>query len=162
MQTVGYVQSDNIAPRGGKHGEIYRVKKYFTTKSLTRKRDADVKALNKKLASVLKSEKSFEFSTVSDVGSFKIDGELYQNFFGDGMNRVEVCKCHAGDFKTAEILSRRQVYNLNEPITIVKYASPKTIIVSKCDCDDSFGSVSIDGVLGFCIWERKLKIFISE
>lgn len=100
------------------------------------------------------------FETSSDIGSFKIDGQLYSNFYGDGANRAEICACNFADFKKAKLLTRRQVFNRAEPITIVKYESPRRIEVSLDDCDNSAGVKVIDNVCGFVIWACKIKIFV--
>ena len=160
-QSQKYVVRANDAPRGGKHGEHFLVKKYFTTNSMAKKRTHQINARNKELAEVLPSEKVKSFETISDIGSIKIDGVCYSNFDGDGWNRIEVCKCDENAFKTSKYLTRREIYNAKQPITIVKFDYPKLINISKCDCDDSMGVVSIDNALGFVIWERKAKIFVK-
>ena len=66
------------------------------------------------------------------------------------------------EFKTSEILTRRQIYNPKFPITIVKFDAPKTIEVSRYDCDESLGSERIDNACGFVIWSRKVKVFIAK
>ena len=161
-QMKGYVVSGNDAPRGGKSGDFFKVVKYFTTNSMSKKRAEFVKAREAELNSVLESEKFDEFSTISDIGSFKIDGVCYSNFYGDGENRCEVCRCDEEGFKTAEMLTRRQVYNKKEPLTIVKFDAPKTISVAISDGDDSFGARKVENALGFCIWCAKLKIFVKR
>lgn len=160
-QIQGYVTRENDAKRGGKSGEHFFVKKYFTTNSMAKKRAELVKARNQALAQVLPCEKVDEFRTISDIGSIKIDGACYSNFWGDGDNIIEVCRCDESAFHTAKYLSRREIYNSKQPITINKFESPKTIVISNCDCDDSFGAVELENVLGFVIWERKAKIFVK-
>lgn len=154
-----YAVNRNDAPRGGKWGDHFEILKYFTTNSLTKKMDAERAAREKALATIPPAEFVEDFRTISDIGSFKIDGACYSNFWGDGSNRAEICTVDLSAFNTAKLITRRQVYNPKEPITIVKYALPKTINVSFCDCDDSFGAKVIDNVCGFAIWSRKLKIF---
>ena len=165
-QSRGYAQRLNDAPCGGKLGEYFLVKKYFDFErmraSMYAEQGRKVRAFNKALKSVLKSETIENFGTISDIGSFKIDNELFSNFCGNGENTVEVCKCNAVEFKNSEIISRRQVYNPNSRLTIVRFESPKSINVSICDCDDLQGVKKIENVLGFCIWERKMKVFICE
>ena len=101
------------------------------------------------------------FTTISDVGSIKIDGVCYSNFYGDGENTIEIDECDFNEFKTSEILTRRQIYNPKFPITIVKFDNPKAIEVSLSDCDESFGVERIDNACGFVIWSRKAKVFVS-
>lgn len=157
-----YVELVNDAPRGGKHGEHFLVKKYFTTASILKKLETEAKAIQKQLAKIPPMTRVNSFSTISDIGSFKIDGVCYSNFWGDGCNRVEVVSVDPKQFADAEIITRRQIYNKLEPLTIVKYDTPKSIQVSECDCNDSFGSTKVENVLGFAIWSSKLKIFVAK
>lgn len=160
-QVQGYVVRGNDAPRGGKSGEHFLVKKFFTTNSMTKRLAERVKARNEQLSAVLESEKVNSFGTMSDIGSIKIDGACYSNFYGDGWNTIEICKCDESKFANAKYLSRREVYNSKQPITIMKFRLPKTISISKSDCDDSLGVIKVENVLGFVIWERKAKIFVK-
>lgn len=161
-QSLGYVVSGNDAPRGGKTGDYFKVVKYFTTNSMEKKRAEYIKNRRAALESVLESVRVNVFSTISDIGSFKIDGVCYSNFYGDGENRCEVCRCDEEGFKTAEMLTRRQVYNKKEPFYLVKFDAPKTISISISDVDDSFGVRKVENALGFCIWCAKLKIFVKR
>lgn len=158
----GYVTSGNDAPHGGKYGDYYLILKYFTTNSMSKRLKSYISKRDSALKKVLNSTKVRSFITVSDIGCFKIDGALYSNFYGDGTNQVDVCECDEREFQSSELLSRRQVYNSKDPISIVKYDTPRTVKVSTCDCDDSWAVESIDNVLGFCIWQCKLKIFIKK
>lgn len=156
----GFTEFGNDAPRGGKRGEYIEILRDFTVSELEAMRAAEVKARDEALAKVLKSELIDEFFTVSDIGSIKIDGANYTNFYGDGENRVEVCSCDFEAFKKAEVLTRRQVFNPKKPITIMKFDTPKTIEVALSDVDATFGVRKIEKVCGFVIWERKAKIFV--
>lgn len=149
----------NDAPRGGKWGWHYEIKKFFTTNSLTKKIVAEQKALDAALSTVLPSENLEYFETDSDIGSIKIDGVCYSNFYGDTTNRVNVCAVDFDAFKKATVLTKRQIFEPNAHLTIVKFDAPKTINVSLSDVDDSAGAKVIDNVCGFAIWSRKLKIF---
>lgn len=158
----GYVVCGNDAVRGGKLGEHFKVVKYFTTNSLLKKQKAEEKELARKLESCLKCDRVNRFATISDIGCIVVDDVKYSNFYGDGENIVEVCECDFDDFKKAEIITRRQIFNQKQPISIVKFDALKSIKVSNFDCDDSFGSTIIDNVCGFCIWERKMKVFVAK
>ena len=72
----------NDSPRGGKWGWHYEILKYFTTNSLTKKMDAEKKALDAALSTVLPSENIGYSETDSDIGSIKIDGCATQIFTG--------------------------------------------------------------------------------
>lgn len=157
-----YVTFNNDAPRGGKLGDYFKILKNFTFEKIDKIRIRDAKKRNKALSRVLKSAVIKTFSTISDVGSIKIDGACYSNFYGDGENTVEVCECNFNEFKTAKILTRRQAFCPKFPITILKFDAPKTIEVSRYDCNDNFGSERIDNACGFVIWERKIKIFVNR
>ena len=152
----------NDAPRGGKCGKFIEILRDFTVSELEAMRSAELKARDEALAKVLKSELVDEFFTASDIGSIKIDGICYSNFYGDGENKIEVCKCNFEAFKNAEVLTRRQIFNSKEPITIVKFDAPKTIEVALSDVDATFGVRKIEKVCGFVIWERKAKIFVTN
>ena len=65
-------------------------------------------------------------------------------------------------FKKADKITRRQVYNVKEPITVVKFDVPKIVNVSLSDVDDSAGVKAIGNVCGFAIWSRMLKIFVAK
>lgn len=169
----GYLVEKNDAPRNGKVGLHYEVLRYFDDERLATAMYADLRraerdarrrqaALKKACAEVLPSDYVDYFETTSDIGSFKIDGNIYSNFYGDTDNSVEVCAVDFDAFKKAEKITRRQVYNAKEPITIVKFDAPKTINVSLSDVDDSAGAKTIDNVCGFAIWSRKLKIFVAK
>ncbi len=169
----GYLVEKNDAVRNGKSGLHYEVLHYFDDARLREKmyaeerraqRDAKLRAeaLKKACAEVLPADYIDYFETISDIGSFKIDGNIYSNFYGDTDNSVEVCAVDFAAFKAAEIITRRQVYNAQEPITIVKFDAPKTINVSLSDVDESAGAKTIDNVCGFAIWSRKLKIFVAK
>lgn len=160
--TKGYVIFGNDAPRGGKLGEYIEVVKDFTRPELEEKKALEIKERDENLSKVLKSTVIKTFATSSDVGSIKIDGISYSNFYGDGDNTVEVCECDFNEFQSAEILTRRQIFSPKFPITIVKFDAPKTIEVSLDDCDESFGSERIDNACGFVIWSRKVKVFIAK
>lgn len=152
----------NDAPRRGKQGDFIEILKFFTTNSILKRMEAERKEEAEKLSKVLESEKIYNFSTISDIGSIVIDGVAYSNLWGDGDNRVEVCKCDFEEFKKSELITRRQVYNPNEPITIMKFDAPKTISVKICDVDDEFGSEEVENACGFAIWSQKLKIFVAK
>lgn len=160
--TKRYVTFGNDAPRGGKLGEYIEVVKDFTRSELEEKMALEIKARDKALSKVLKSTVVKIFTTISDVGSIKIDGTCYSNFDGDGENTAEICECDFNEFRVSEILTRRQIYNPESPITIVKFDAPKTIEVSRYDCDDSFGSERIDNACGFVIWAQKVKVFVAK
>ena len=169
----GYLVERNDAVRNGKSGLHYEVLHYFDDARLREKmyaeerraqRDAKrrAEALKKACAEVLPADYVDYFETISDIGSFKIDGNIYSNFYGDTDNSVEVCAVDFAAFKAAEKITRRQVYNAQEPITIVKFDAPKTINVSLSDVDELAGAKTIDNVCGFAIWSRKLKIFVAK
>lgn len=169
----GFLVERNDAVRNGKSGLHYEVLHYFDDARLREKmyaeerraqRDAKRRAedLKKACAEVLPADYVDYFETISDIGSFKIDGNIYSNFYGDTDNSVEVCAVDFAAFKAAKIITRRQVYNAQEPITIVKFDAPKTINVSLSDVDESAGAKTIDNVCGFAIWSRKLKIFVAK
>lgn len=160
--TKRYVTFGNDAPRGGKLGEYIEVVKDFTRSELEEKMALEIKARDEALSKVLKSTVIKTFATSSDVGSIKIDGACYSNFYGDGENTAEICECDFNEFRVSEILTRRQIYNPESPITIVKFDAPKTIEVSRYDCDDSFGSERIDNACGFVIWAQKVKVFVAK
>ena len=166
----GLALSGNDAPRGGKLGAHFKILKDFSSGELARalaeERAARAAAeaakaaeIRAKLKLVLKSEPVESFATISDVGSFFIDGQKYDNFYGDGENVVEVCKCCFESFKTAELITKRQVFAASAPLTIVKFERPKDLAVSLSDCGEG-GVKTIKNACGFAIWERKLKIFI--
>lgn len=152
----------NDAPRGGKRGEYIEVLRDFTVSELEATRAAEVKARDEAFAKMLKSELVETFTAISDVGSIKIDGVCYSNFYGDGDNFIEVFKCDFDDFKNAKYLSKREIFNPKEPITIVKFDAPKTIEVALSDVNGDFGVRKIENACGFCIWERKARIFVNE
>lgn len=169
----GYLVEKNDAPRNGKVGLHYEVLRYFDDERLATVMYADIRraerdakrraeALKKACGEVLPADYVDYFETTSDIGSFKIDGNIYSNFYGDTDNSAEVCAVDFDAFKKAEKITRRQVYNAKEPITIVKFDAPKTINVSLSDVDESAGAKTIDNVCGFAIWSRKLKIFVAK
>lgn len=161
-ESKGFIKSANEAPRGGKWGEHFEVLKPFSdVEILSRIADERAKfdALN---AKVLKSTKVDEFATISDIGSFVINGAAYSNFWGDGKNSVEICECDIDDFAKSEFLTRRQIYNTRAPISIVKFDAPTTLEVSHSDVHPRFGKTVINNAIGFVIWERKLKIFVCN
>ena len=154
----GLALSGNDAPRGGKLGEFIEILRDFTICELEAMRSTEVKARNEAVAKVLKSELVDEFFTISDIGSFLINGEKFSNLFGDGENTVEVCKCDFEAFKKSELMTKRQVFAAREPLTVVKFEKPKDLAVSLQDCGEG-GVKLIKNACGFVIWERKLKIF---
>ncbi len=158
----GYVVCGNDAARGGKLSEHFKVVKYFTTNSLLKKQKAEEKELARKLESCLKSDRVNRFTTISDIGCIVVDDVKYSNFDGVGENIVDVCSCDFEEFKKSEIITRRQIFNIKEFISVIKFDSLKSIKVSHFDCDDSLGSTTIDNVCGFCIWKRKMKVFVQK
>lgn len=158
----GYVVCGNDAVRGGKLGEHFKVVKYFTTNSLLKKQKAEEKEQARKLESCLKSERLNRFTTISNIGCIVVDDVKYSNFDGVGENIVDVCSCDFEEFKKSEIITRRQIFNIKEFISVIKFDSLKSIKVSHFDCDDSLGSTTIDNVCGFCIWKRKMKVFVQK
>ena len=157
-----YAVYRNDAPRGGKWGNHFEILKYFTTNSLTKKMVAERVALDKTLSTIPRAELIESFEIISGIGSIKIDGIYYTNFYGNGTNCAEVCAVDFDAFKVADKITRRQVYNVKEPLTIVKFEEPKTINVSLSDVDASAGVKTIDNVCGFAIWARKIKIFTPK
>lgn len=155
-----YAKRANSAPRGGKHGEHYEILKSFTADTLRRKAARAAKAFEAKLAQVLPSEKIDCFSTISDRGQIVIDGKDYSNFYGDGENAVEVCAVDADAFRAAEYITRRQVYEPRGRLTVEKFDAPKALTVSETDCGRG-GQITIKNAVGFCVWERKAKIFVD-
>lgn len=160
--TKRYVTFGNDAPRGGKLGEYIEVVKDFKRSELQEKMFLEIKARDEALSKVLKSTVVKTFTTISGIGSIKIDGACYSNFDGAGENTVEVCECDFNEFQFAEILTRRQIFSPKFPITIVKFETPKAIEVSLNDCDESFGVERIDNACGFIIWSRKAKVFVAK
>lgn len=158
----GFVVFGNDAPRGGKHGKYVEILRDFTVSELEAIRAAELKARDELFAKVVKAEYLESFTTISDIGSIKIDGANYTNFYGDGDNLVEIYKCDFEAFKSAEILTRRQIFKAKEPITIVKFDAPKKIEVALSDVDAKLGVRKIENACGFCIWERKARIFVNE
>ncbi len=158
---VKYAKRANSAPRGGKHGEHYEILKSFTADTLRRKAARAAKAFEAKLAQVLPSEKIDCFSTISDRGQIVIDGKDYSNFYGDGENAVEICAVDADAFRAAEYITRRQVYESRGRLTVEKFDAPKTLTISATDCGRG-GQIIIKNAVGFCVWERKAKIFVSR
>lgn len=158
--TKRYVSFGNDAPRGGKLGDYIKILRSFSKDELEQMRAIDVKARDEALSKVLKSNKIDSFTTISDVGSIKVDGVSYSNFYGDGNNTIDVCECDFNAFNVSEMLTRRQYYNPREPITVVKFSSPRPIEVSLSDVDEAFGVRKIDNTCGFVIWERKMKVFV--
>lgn len=156
----------NDAPRGGKLGEHFAILRKFNVEKLWAKKIRAEKKAKKereeKLAKLCKSEKVCSFWTESDIGCFIINGEKFSNHDGDGLNTVEVCEVDFDEFKSAEYITRRQIYNSNSPITIVKYDAPRTITVADYDCRPNENLRKIDNVCGFAIWAAKLKIFIAK
>lgn len=160
---IGYALYANDAPRQGKHGEHFLITKDTSSEELESKRAEAISEHKRKLEQVLPSQTIEQLCTISDIGSFKINGKLYSNFYGDGMNSVEVCTCKFDEFLSSTYITKRQVYNPKEPITIVKYDKPQTISVSGYDVDtDDYADNVIENVCGFAIWERKLKVFVAK
>ena len=158
----GFVVFGNDAPRGGKHGKFVEILRDFTVAELEAIRAAELKARNELLAKVVKAEYLEAFTTISDIGSIKIDGANYTNFYGDGDNLVEIYKCDFEAFKSAEVLTRRQLFKPKEPITIVKFDAPKAIEIALSDVDEKLGVRKIENACGFVIWSRKAKVFVSK
>lgn len=167
----GYLVERNDAPRNAKVGLYYEVLKYFDEDRLEASMNAErrrhvreMNALNKarKNASeeVLKSNIVELFSTISDVGKIIVNDTEYSNFYGKGTNTVEICTVDGGEFKQAKYLTRRQIFNPEESITIEKFASPRTLEVKLSDVDVRYGSKEVKSALGFVIWSRKMKIYI--
>lgn len=153
----------NDSPRGGKWGWHYEILKYFTTNSLTKKMDAESAAYQKALSAMPYSAFLYDFEIASKFNSIKIDGVYFSNFCkSDCNNRAVVCAIDFDSFLKADIITKRQVYNKEDPLTIVKFDAPKTINVSLSDVDDSAGVKTIDNACGFAIWTRKLKIFTGK
>ena len=163
------VEIENDSPRGGRLGEFYKVKKFFSVKTLERlekKANIELKKKEKRQKELLNrlcpSVEVARFFTVSDIGSFKINNEIYSNFWGDGENTVQVCKVeNFDDFKKAEIITKRQVFNPNDKIFIKKFDELQVLSVAGSDCSDRFEAKTVENVCGFAIWERKLKIFVA-
>ena len=159
---IGLLKPENDVSRGVKLGDCFRVVKDFDTEFVELKRKEAKAARDEIEASVLPNRISDMFTTMSDNGFFVIDGVEYSNFYGNGENRVEVCKCDFEAFKDAKMLTRRQAYSPNDPITIIKFDAPKAISVKISDIDDEFGTREIENTCGFVIWAKKLKIFVAE
>ena len=161
-ESKGLCISGNDAPRGGKRGEYFLIAKAFDFDELQEQRAKELEEKEALLKQILKSEIISEFRTISDMGNFVIDGVSYSNFYGNGWNRVEICFCNEAEFKSAKYLTRREIYNAKEPISIVRFDAPKTITVAHSDSDKHFGETKIGYVLGFVIWRAKLKVFVSK
>lgn len=159
---LGFAEFGNDAPRGGKLGDFVKILKTFTKVEIEEMQATETKARESALAKVLKSEKIDTFFTFSDKGNINIDGVAYSNFYGDGQNSIEICKCKKAEFDSAKFLTRRQVYNSTAPITIIKFPFPKEIKIALYDCDENHGERTIKNVCGFAIWQKKAKIFVQE
>lgn len=157
-----WVRKANDAPRGGKSGDFFEVLRDFSLQELKSTMEAEVSALNDKLAHTLKTEIMDGFSTISNIGSFVIDSVAYSNFNRNKYSKVEICTCNASDFKTARYLSKREIYNAKEPISIVRFEASKTIMVANSDTYKHLGETKIDNVLGFAIWSGKLRVFVEK
>ena len=168
----GLARFANDAPRGGKLGAFFEILADFSAgeiaAALAEERAARAAAeaakaaeIRETLKRVLKSEVVESFVTTSDIGSFLIDGQKYDNFYGDGENTVEVCECDFDDFQKSKLITKRQVFAPNEPLTIVKFENPKELAVSLHDCDSSKAKI-VKNACGFCVWARKLKIFVTK
>ncbi len=157
-----FIRSGNDAPRRGRMGDFFEILKPFSLDEMRAMRDAEVAEKENILSKLLPAETVSNFETVSDVGSFRIGGELVPNFSVNGSNRVEVCKCDSEAFAKADIITRRQIYNTNSPLRIVKFGAPVSLVVHYSDADDSLGSITIDSALGYAVWSRHLKVFVKK
>lgn len=161
-ESKGLCISSNDAPRGSRRGDYFLIVKAFDSDELQKQRAKELAEKEELLKQVLKSEIISEFRTISDMGNFVIDGVSYSNFYGDGWNKVEICDCNEAEFKSAKYLTRREIFNAKEPISIVRFETPKTITVAHSDADARFGETKVENVLGFAIWTAKLKIFVEK
>ena len=160
--TKRWATKGNDAPRGSKLGDFFEILRDFSLQELEETMNNEIAELDAKLSDTLKSEIIYRFTTISNIGSFVIDGVKYSNFSGCEENKVDVCACTAEDFKSAKYLTRREIFNSKEPISIVRFDVPKTIKVAICDRDESFGFEMIKDALGFAIWQGKLKVFVGK
>lgn len=169
----GYLAERNDAPRNAKAGLYFEVLKYFDEDRLEaamnaerRRRVREMNALKKAreeaCKEVLKCDVVEIFSTISDIGKIIVNDTEYSNFYGDTTNTIEVCAVNAAEFRQAKYLTRRQIYNPEESIAIVKFATPRTLEVKLSDVDSRYGSKEIKSALGFAIWSRKMKIFTTK
>ncbi len=148
--------------RGEKLGDCYLILNDFDGDVVYKKYKGEIQEKAKIDTALLSTFWIDAFSTISENGNIVIDGVKYSNLYGKGKNCVDVLKCNFEEFKNAELLTRRQVYNPNDPITIIKFDAPKAISVKISDIDDEFGTREIENACGFVIWAKKLKIFVAE
>ena len=158
----GFASLENDAPRGGKLGFYFDIKKDFSSDEISKMKAADKELLQRKLGRVLKSTSVDYYQTSSDVGAFIINGLTYSNFYGDGVNKVDVCECDKAEFYKSEMLTRRQVFATSEPLTIVKFNSPEKMEIQRSDVEASGEKIVINNALGFCIWSQTLKVFVEK
>ena len=169
----GFLAERNDAPRNAKVGLYYEVLKYFDEDRLEASMNAErrrrVRAMNalkkareEACKDVLKCDVVELFSTISDIGKITVNDTEYSNFYGDTTNTIEICAVNVDEFRQAKYLTRRQIFNPEESITIVKFASPRTLEVRLSDVDSRYGSKEIENALGFVIWARKAKIFVKK
>ena len=161
---MGFLTIKNDAPRNAKIGLYYEVLRFFDEDRLREKMFAQRRRDAKKdsPAPVVSSTVVERFLVQSLTGGIKIDGTMYSNFSEDETITSEICEVDFGEFQRAEKITRRQVFNPNEPLTIVKFPEPREIEVALSDVDASFGVKKIARVCGFAVWAHKLKIFVAK
>lgn len=159
---LGWAVARNDAPRGGKLGEHYLAKRRFSALAVKRELNRRARRLARDLAAVCPNTELRREQTVSDIGSFVIDGRAYSNYYGDGLNQVRVCEVDAAQFRTDRFVSRREVYDLSAQFYDVRFDEPRTVRVAKYDCEPDGDSYVFDNVVGFAIWSRVLKIFVAK
>ena len=164
-QKCGFTQLLNDSPNRDDLGYFFLVKRFFEFKRMKSSMYADISRKSrhlKKIKSLLKREKLYEFFTSSHIGYFVVNNKQYSNFHGVGDNSILVFKCDFNEFKNTQIITPRQIYNTNKPITILKFDELKTIQIALSDEADCTDFKIIKNVCGFCIWKRSMLVFVTE
>ncbi len=147
----------------------FEILKYFDSERLLSKMYAKQRRASKEikkqkerlketLSNLLKvdTRETLKIMLVDDF--LAIGSEVYDTFSKNRSIEVDILSCDLKEFYQATYLTRREIFNPKKPLTIVKYKIPKTITLSSID----IGERVIEGVLGFCIWSGKIKIFIKK
>lgn len=101
------------------------------------------------------------FTTISDIGSFLINGMLFPNHYGDGVNSVEIIETKGFLFS-----DKSEIYGHTPHPTSVQFVHPQPVTIMLTDCEPAEptpeNSIIIGNCIGFKVLTQKLKIFVKK
>lgn len=153
----GYARFGNDAPRGGRTGDYYEISRTFTPCDIALAVEARAKEKMTGLLALPTMAPTATHTTLSDIGSFIVNGEAIGNFKGDGANAVDIYNVSPDAWACAREICPEQI--TGEDCIVRKFDKPHELRIAKYDCEPNGAMITIVDAVGFAVVFGKIKVF---